>query len=553
MILRKRLVAILAACAAAVSFAGCSEKKIERPDIQPPEVIGGYVEYPEAPASKPEADASKKTAAGTYVPHGNYTVETTANGVDVTYKDVGDWEYLYIPVENYRSEYGNFKITLETKGAERIAIQALYWEMYENDERPVTVFLGDLADGEQYVIVELGDFTRLAAEYQSIVGKSLQDAAILGFVVLLDSNPAQAETSDREGRATFKSFEFLKDGDPALDDKYALPKVNWSGAYGDAGYEVKPKEESGIEISYEEIPLYSRVYLPVVNFTSDCAEFDISLTTSGVESYSVGVMFSVEAHDNWQPYVELLKVTDAKDGAHTHTVNFDGVSPIDMNNGWNPVPGEYIKNYNVYQIVVWLDSLDQQDGVVYSGAGSIDNVSFSRTAAEGCSIGKGWNSTTPSITVGDDVMTGGVGTIHYSFYTGWYKLSMPVSGYEPKSKLTIKFKSDDPIDYFGVVAMASGSEVTLLSGWDKLSEFDDRADTSDTAAKGTVVSVKKGDDGIYTVSFDFTNAKKSIVTGKAFWEQTINNIGFYLGDPNEAFVEWDGTRSIRFVSVEFSD
>ena len=265
-------------------------------------------------------------------------------------------------------------------------------------------------------------------------------------------------------------------------------------------------------------------------------------------------MFSIEAHDNWQPYVELLKVNAAEDGLHTHTVNFDGTNPIDMNNGWNPVPGEYIKNYNVYQIVIWFDSLEQQSGSIYSGDATVEEVSFNRTATEGCTVGKAWSSSTPSITLGDDIIAGGSGTIEYSFYTGWYKLSMPVSSYEPKAKLTIKFLSEDPVDYFGIVVMSAGSEVTILSGWEKLTEFENQVDDSDSSAQGTIVSVSKEEaSGIYTISFDFTNAKKSIVTGKAFWEQSITNIGFYLGDPNSPGEEWSGTRSIKFVSVEFSD
>lgn len=560
MTLRKRLVTCLLAAAAVFSFAGCDKGGTEvvwkdtapRPEITTPEVLGGYAEYPGKPAEKPAVDTSKKTSAGTYAAHGAYTIESSEE-VEATYAEVGDWDYIYVSVNDYQSKYGNFKITLDTKGAERVAVQAIYWEMYENGERPVTVFRGDLADGEQYLVAELGKYTRLDEEYQPITGQSLKDASILGFAVFLDSNPAQAAVSDKAGRATFKSFEFLEDGDPALNDKYVVPKVNWSGSYGDAGYTVVAPEEGGVSVSYTEIPQYSRAYLPVVNFTPDYAEFDITLATKGVKNYSIGVMFSVEGHSEWQPYVDIYTASGVTDGEHTHTVNFDGINPIDMNNNWNPVPGEYIKNYNVYQICLWFDSLNQQDGQTYSGTATVDKVTFNRTATEGCTVGKAWSSMTPSVTIGDDVMNGGSGTINYTFYTGWYKLSMPVSSYEPKSKLTIKLMSDDPIDYFGIVVMSNGTEVTILSGWDKLTEFEDKTDESTSQARGTVVSVRKGSDGIYTISFDFTNAKKSIVTNLAFWEQTITNIGFYLGDPNTPPTEWSGTRSIRFVSVEFSD
>ena len=73
----RKFLAWIAAVAAAVSFAGCSEGKTvwtdtaERPDIQPPAVLGGYIEYPEAPAHKPEADPSAVTSSGDYTAYGN--------------------------------------------------------------------------------------------------------------------------------------------------------------------------------------------------------------------------------------------------------------------------------------------------------------------------------------------------------------------------------------------------------------------------------------------------------------------------------------------------
>lgn len=559
---QKRLTALFAALAAAVAFVGCSSgdpassgwtDTAERPEIQAPEVLGGYIEYPEAPAAKPVADTSKKTSAGGYTAYGAYTLEETAEGMQATYAEVGDWDYIYVSVDDYQSKYGNFRIALETKGAERVAVQAVYWEMYENDLRPVTVYVGGLADGEQYLVAELGEYSCLDSEYQPVAGKPLKEATILGFVVLLDSNPAQTAASDREGTAVFKSFEFLEDGDPALEDKYVVPKVNWSGSAGDAGYTVEAREDGGVRVSYSDIPVYSRVYLPVVNFSADYSEFDITLTTTGVGSYSIGVMFSVESHSNWQPYVDILDVTDVSDGTHTHTVNFDGTSPVDITS-WQSVAGEYIKNYNVYQICIWFDSLNQQSGTVYAGEATVDDVTFNRTAVEGCTVGKAWSSTTPSITIGDDVINGGSGTITYSYYTGWYKMSMPVSGYEPKTKLTVRFMSADPVDYFGVVLMAAGSEITLYSGWDKLAPVENSVDATATDANGTVTTVVYDETtGIYTMTFDFTNAKKSIVTGLAFWEKTVTAVGFYLGENNTPASEWSGTRSVKFISVAFSD
>ncbi len=530
---------------------------IERPTITPPEVLGGYPEYPDAPVSKPVVDTTAKTSVESYTAKGGYTLTTTAEGTQMTYTEIGDWDYIYVSVKDYQSQYGNFKMTLNTTGAERIAVQAIYYEMYENDEKPVTVHVGDLADGEQFVVVELSKFNRLDEVYNPIANASLADATILGFALFIDSNPAQTATADKQGSAIIKSFEFLTSDDEALGDRYVVPKVNWSGAFGDVGYTVAPTTGGGMSVSYESIAQWSRVYIPIVNFSKDYAEFEITLTTSGVDAYSVGVLFSTENHTNWQDYVELQTVTNVTDGEHTHSVNFDGANPIDMSNGWNPVQGEFIKNYQVKQIVIWFDSAQDRAQVAtpvgdYSGEATVNSIEFARTATEGCTVGKAWSTQTPAITIGSDLTTGGYGTVEYSYYTDWFKLSMPVSSYSAKSKLTVQFMAD-PIDYCGIVIIAGSTEITLHSGWEKLATTASPVtDASGTAADGTVYTIAKDENNIYTISFDFTNAKKDATSGLAFWEQTVTGLGFYFNDPNGTD-SWDGARTIKFLSITFAD
>ncbi len=529
---------------------------IERPEITPPEVLGGYPDYPSAPAAKPTADTSVKPSVASYTAHGDYTLTTTEGETTATYTEIGDWDYVYVAVNNYHNGYGNFKMTLDTTGAERIAIQAVYYEMYENQEKAVTVYRGDLVDGEQYVIAQLGEFKRLDGDYNPITEGSLADATILGFMVFIDSNPAQTAVANKEGSATFKSFEFLTDDDEALKDKYVVPQANWSGAYGDMGYTVAP-QAGAINVSYESIAQWSRVYIPVAKFSQDYAEFSITLTTSGVRAYSIGVMFSVETNTNWQDYVELQTETEVTDGEHSHDINFDGTNPIDMANGWNPVAGEYIKNYHVTHIVLWFDSAQDRNPVGgtpvtddFSGSATVSDIVFGRTATEGCTVGKAWSTQTPAIVVGNDVELGGYGTVTYSYYTDWFKLSLPVSSYTAKPKLTIQLMAET-IDYCGIVVMSAGNEITLHSSWEKLTAVETATDVSGTAADGTVYSITQ-EGSVYTLTFDFTNAAKN-ASNLAFWEQSITNIGFYFCDPNTPAQPWDGTRTIKFLSIAFAD
>lgn len=133
-------------------------------------------------------------------------------------------------------------------------------------------------------------------------------------------------------------------------------------------------------------------------------------------------------------------------------------------------------------------------------------------------------------------------------------MSMPVSSYEPKNKLTIKFMTEDPVGYMGIVVMSAGTEVTIHTGWDKLKTCRNKKDESNSPARGTVYTISKNSKtNIYTLTFNFTEAEKEEKTGKAFWEKAITNIGFYLGDPNKTPEEWEGTRTIKFISVEFSE
>lgn len=522
--------------------------QIERPDIDTPVVIGGYVSLPEkidyVQQGGEEPSIAQYKVGGT-----KYQLNEEEEHPAFAYQDVDDWSYIYATVQDYDPEYCNFRITLHAQGAEKIAIQAIYEEIYTENCTPVTVYTGDVMDGDQYILARLGQYKANNSIYEPISDKPLKDCKILGFTILVDSNPAQKVT-DKDGEVRFDEFVFMKDGDERIKDVHIIPRVNFNNAAGDPGYNTE-KQGDEFHIEYDNIPIYSRVYLPISSASPDYCEFEITLDTKGVSSYSIGVMYSTEGHSDWDDQASLLTVENVEDGVHTHSVNYESVSPIN-NQSWEYVAGELIKNHNVYQIVIWLDSMrDPSDTASYSGEATVKNVEFIRTATEGCVIGKAWSATTSSITVNDDVIVGGSGSIDYSFFQGWFYLSIPVAGYKPNTHLTMQVMGD--ISYFGIELVAGGNAVTILSGWEKLALRDHETDESESQARGSVINITKDNKGIYTLEWDFTNAHKSDISGMAFYEDTITAIRFYLGDPNTPAEEWDGTRTIKFVSIAFSE
>ena len=588
--MKKRIIACVFAALMAVACVGCNGSKkssgwsdtVPRPEIPEPDVMGSYVTYPAAPASAPSApDETKLPSIESYTANreaneeeGGYTVDSVT--VEETqyprfsYNGLKDWDYVYAKVDNYRPEYGNIILTVNAPSAEKIAVQAVYYEMYTQSNRAVTVYSGDLGGAtDRRLIAKLGDFNRLNSEWQSM-GKeySLQNAAILGFAIFVDSSPAQV-ASDRIGSLTVKSFKFAKGDDPDLDVQYVVPSVNYDAATSNAnsGYTITSVTDpenadvfTGMEISYDKVGLYSQVYLPILDKESipDYAEFSIKLETKGVQSYSIGVMYSTGGNA-WQPYVQKVNVANTNDGVHEHSVNFDGDSVIAT--GGSPVAGEFITDHGVYQICLWIDSLNNEHlNKPETAKVTVSDVVFTRTATDSARVGKTWSAqNVPSAKVGDDVDFGGKGSFTYSWYNTWYYLSMPVSGYKvdsPKSKLTVKFTSEDEIDRFGIAIVSANvrqnnGEAVISSTWEKFAPTQNGAAGKDSAAYGTTfTAVKEGND--WTIVFDFSHAK-DLENGNPFWKARISSIRIYLNDPTVGATPWEGTKTITFTSIEFAD
>lgn len=535
---------------------GCNEDNsgykdvIDRPTDIPTLVENNFAVYPEKPSSIAKVDNTKSPIALDAVASKNSTYNITKGETTlIEYQEIDNWSYVYIPIENYHEEYGNMKITAKGNGAERIAIQALYYEMYDENNPPVAVYLGDIVDGEQYFIFSFNQFRTINKNYIPNEDSDLSKMTIIGICLFIDSNPSQMKVSNKSGSLEIISIKFLKNDDEELKDRYVVPSV--APDFFDSGYGITKDPETGyITINREAGTTYwSKAHLAIQNYSSDYSAFNLKFNTTGVQNIYIALQFSVEGH-NWLDSVDIYRLA-VDDGSHEAFIDFSAAQPIDIDNGYDYAAGYYVKNYRINCIQIYLDTYVQDYVPDFDATCVITELKFERTASEGTTISKGWNAGTPSIQLGDDIIAGGTGTITYQWHSDWYYLTMPVLNYETADKLTIQFEAKNGIDYFGVAVVAGGREVVLRSAWLPLngsnSEIEDKAGT----IEGLIEEVKYSKaTKIYTITFDFTDLiKLENYENKSVNELAITALRFYFTDPNGG--NFDGDRVIHFISVQF--
>lgn len=539
--MKKKWICAILSALLALSLAGCGKAAgygdtAPRPDdIERPETAA-FVEYPARPAEKPVADPSKTPTVAEYTVRGGYTAADTAEGKTFSYDGIEDWSYIYARVRDYRPDYGNFILELSCAGAERIAVQAIYYEMYEKSYRPVTVYRGDLTDGAQKAVVELGGFKALDSTYSQLADESLQGQTVLGFCIFIDSNPKQNATVDRKGSVTVTSFEFLENGDERLDDKYVKPGI---GSYqGDAGYEIAAAEGVYTIARAGGTAKWTRAYLNLANYSADFAQFTFRAELLGVKKLSVGITFDTQEHTDWQNYVILSDIT-VTDGTRDIEIDFSAAMPVSTQT-WDYVPGYFVKNFPVTSIIIYLDTATE-DAPDADASLTISDLAFVRTASDGTTVGKAWTANTPSVTVGEDVAPGGAGSVAYEWYTEWYYLTMPVSGYtQDAKKLTVTFEAAS-LSNIGIALFADGMEYVLHSSNSGVTEVKPPAEG--TPVYGMVEKVSFDDKtNIYVYEFDLTGMDSGLA------QKMITGLRFYLNDPTKAN-SFDGTKTVRFIGV----
>lgn len=547
------------ACTMLFASVACDEKeeivytdRESRPTIQQP-TVSEFVKYPSMPTSAPVVDSETPSVSGYEVSENSYTMTQTENGTAFAYQDIADWSYVYVKIDDYNTSLSNIKMVLDVSGAERIAVQAIYYEMAEKGYKPVTVYQGDLVDGEQFVIFELGQYKVLDAGYSFVSDESLKDQQILGFVLFVDTNPKQIAPSNYQGEFTVKEVKFLADGDAELADRYVAPSVN--SITSDADITVDTSGENTV-CTYEAGKMqYSAIFLNLANYSSLYTEFNLVLNTVGVEHLTITLQFSGGQSDWQTESSNLYEKTISTDGEQSISVDFSDAQPLGMD--WNYVSGYYIKNYKVLAIKIMPDS--NQANVDHGGEIEIKSVEFVKTVEDtGVSISKAWSTNSSAdMTILDGVAAGGYGSVAVNYHTAWWNLTMPVKGYaEPKTKLIVKVVvPEDGWYHLGIAVKANGQEAVLRASAGLLDGANTEVPAKTDLAAGVVETVTYDESSrMYTFTFDFTNATKNSVTNKAINEETISALMIYLNDPVDQGVtahEYDGAKTITFAGIYF--
>ena len=537
---------------------------VERPDDIPPLADLEYAVYP----SKPEGLIAGQPSGvvPTYgdmtTPGSSYKINHEEGKITITYNEVSKWDYVFLPITNFNQEYQNIKITATGTNVYKVGIAAVYVEMYDLGYPAVGVLTSDVGDNEQFYTMQLGKKNIINESYDP-TDTPLGTQTVFGLCIFLDSNPSQPVIGkNTEKGSTFEitNIEFLKDDDKGLEQTYVDPSLNIG--HVDAGYTAE-KDESTKAITIvkdSSAAVWTGAQLSVVNYSSAYSAFDMTFTTTGVNTLSIEIIMGNPQPD-WAENVMVYKETNLGDGEHKISVDFSSVQPTNKNT-WESVPGYYVKNYDVIAIKIVLDTAEEVELNSNEGVCVISEIKFDRMETSGILITKGWNPGSGNIELGDDLMAGGIGTIKYSWYKTWEYMTMTVLNYQPCSKLTITFEAPDGIDYLGI-ALGSGQysnksqaiftsqgEAVIKSCWDPINGG---AGQKEGEAAGIVETVVYDEaTKIYTITFDFTNATKfDGLDGKSINEVSIDSLRFYFTDPNGT-AEFDGQRTIRFISVEFT-
>ena len=526
---------------------------IERPSDIPPLADLDYVKYPEKPANMSAGQGSGMPTIGTATTDSEYyKIEQNDGKITIRFNEVGKWDYIYLPISNFNKEYQNIKITATGTNVQKISFTALYYEMYDAGNPAVTTLIHDVGDTEQYYIMELGKKKLLDASYYTL-DENLGEQTVFALCIFIDSNPSQGvvnKKTDIESVFEITKVEFLKDGDEAIKEVYVDPSFNVG--YCDPGYEViKDDATKTYTINkYAEANQWESGELSVSNYSSAYTAFNMKFSTTNVTNLKVELAVSGGLAE-WAPTV-LVYEAMLTDGDHEVYVDFSAVQPVNMTT-WETVPGYYIKNYRITGIKFFIDTAyDNPEDLINEDATCVINeLAFERVVVEGTSITKAWNTSSSNITIGDDLMVGGIGTVTYNWYDSWDYLSIPVANYQTAEKLVVEFQASEEIGYLGIALgspMFPIGEAVIKSCNDAaLDEAEKYGDV-----EGVVESIEyDSTTNIYKITFDFSNAASiSKYDDKTVNEMPITSLRFYFTDPygDDMF---EGTRSIRFISISF--
>ncbi len=518
--------------------------QIDRPEMDAP-ITRPQVVYPEYPATKPAAPApgAVPSVSGYSASKAENPYELTSeeDGLKVEYADITDYAYVYAPVENYSPEYGNIKITLENSekpAAERVGIQAIYYEAKELGYSPVTVFIGDLVEGEQYLVSELGDYCITDNVYQAISDQKVRDKTIIGFVIFIDSLPSYAPQADTIGSCKIKSFEFLRDDDPKLQDRYVVPETDLSNANADTDITVTAGEKLTLTANSA-----GTVRLPISRYSADFGKFTI--TASGTGNVELGVAYKLSGEKN-ERLSEAKSITLTE---NSEVFEYD-FSDQRVKDASDDIKTQFVKGGKVTDVYIKLPA---------GASVEIEKIEFIRTVSNGAYATEIWKGCA-GVEV-SNVVVGGNAKLAVEHYTGWMFSTLAVRKGDGVQKIVYRIYAPQGLNHIGIAISTTSALGTdgqnagsyvLRNAVARVDGQNSVPSDSFTAAnnlEGVTETIEYDvASKTYVFTYDFTAMKKD-ANGKTFANYTINSLLFYLNDPNSADV-YDGVRNLYFLGID---
>lgn len=548
----KKMIVSVAVAVLMVACSACGGKypyldQTDRPEMDPP-TTRPQVVYPEYPVEKPAAPAQgavpKVTEFRASDAQNPYTLTAQEDGTAIEYADITDYAYIYAPVENYSPAYGNIKITLENgkPAAERVGIQAIYYEAKELGYTPVTVYIGSLVEGEQYLVAELNDFCITDNTYQAISDQKVRDKTVIGFVIFIDSLPSFAPQADTIGACKIKNFEFLTDDDPKLQDRYVVPETDLGSVAADAGVTVTAGETLTLTANSA-----GTVRLPVSRYSADYGKF--TLTAKGTGTVKVGVSYKLEGEKTVRTSTKQAVTLTEENQAYEYDFSEQRVGDA-YGNAIDDIKTQFVKGGKVTDVFIELPA----DATV-----EIQSVAFVRTVRQGAIATEVWKGCS-GVEV-SNVAAGGNAKMAVEHYTGWLASTLSVRKGEGVQKIIYTIYAPQELHHIGIVVSTTSALGTdgqnagnyvLRKAASRLDGKNSVASDSFTAAEnleGVTETIEYNEKTkTYVLTYDFTAMKKD-ANGKTFADYTINSLLFYMNDPNGAD-SYDGVRNVYFLGIE---
>lgn len=536
-------------------------------DLKDPEVLSPKVSYPQKPQSEPsEVNTSAPVTIGELTSSDAcYTLTHEEDGYKVVYNGgnnaLTDYAYIFIPVENYHAKYAYLKLKLNCNGVQKITIIAVYYEQYSQNRPGVTVYNNAVIEGENTVLCDLNESSVLDAHYNVALGEKVTQKKIIGFMLMVDSNPKQV-IDDYSGEMLIKSIQLVDNTDPDLSMLVAPPTVtSWQSgvvSYDDIKISQEKSEKTdsmNATIEYSFASGYPYVEANIFNYKSDYTTLKMRLKGVNVKNLTIAIKYSLTTSSSSVDY-NYVSSFGMEVPAEYEALEFDFSSLEELSSDFtNTIPGSYVKYLKPTALYFYIDTVAFGE-VKPGGTGTlyVEDIEFVKNVDDGTpKVTSTWSFAAGNGLTKSDVASGGAATLTYDKTQGWSNVTVNVSSYNSEyGVVVIKVK------FYGAknlgVALGYGSSNTVIQNSD-----------GNTAAQvilkhsQTEGSDDKGEYVFHTYEIDFSKATTS--SGTLLKDQAINKIMFYLDavamNSSGKYVEvGQGSslktpRTMQFVSIEF--